>query len=60
VCKRVREELTNYRTCKHNLHGNDLKGDEEVWGQVALLEDKIEVERVTYFNRVLLKTERLE
>jgi hypothetical protein len=40
--------------------GKETKGEEEIWGFLSIAEERIEEERLKYFNAMLLKPERIE
>lgn len=52
--------MTTFLNYRKTYLGVDTKGEEEIYGQVALCEDKVEQERVSYFNKVLLNKERAD
>jgi len=41
VSKKIKDELIAYRNLKQSLFGSDMKGEEDTWGQVSLIEEKI-------------------
>ena len=54
VAKTIKDNMTTFLNYRKTYLGVDTKGEEEIYGQVSLCEDKVEQERVSYFNKVLL------
>lgn len=54
VAKVIKENMTIFLNYRKNFLGVDTKGEEEIYGQVALCDDKIDQERFSYFNKVML------
>jgi hypothetical protein len=60
VAKVVKDSMTTFLSYRKNYLGIDSKGEEDLYGQVALCEDKVDNDRVNYFNKMLLKREKIE
>ena len=52
--------MTTFLNYRKNFLGIDTKGEEEIYGQVALCEDKVDQERISFFNKILLNKGKVE
>ena len=60
VSKKIKEQLTVFLTYKKESQGKQSKAEEEIWGFLAIAEQRVDEQRLKYFSAVLLKPERLE
>ena len=60
VAKVIKENMTSFLNYRKTFLGVDTKGEEDIYGQVALCEDKVDQERFSYFNKVMLNKTRTD
>ena len=54
VAKVIKDNMTTFLNYRKTFLGVDTKGEEDIYGLVALCDDKIDQERFSYFNKVIL------
>lgn len=60
VAKKMKEQLTIFLTYRRENAGKESKLEEETWGFLAIAEERIEEERLKFFNVLLLRPEKIE